>query len=133
MYIHIFIYTYIYINIYIHIYTYIYIHIYIYTYMYIYIYSRFKESNQYLAKNNSSIVFYIKPTFAMYFLQILHGQFSICVDHLYFCKCLGVHPKLLALNRKDFHFCDILFLLKAVKFKFLIQKFRSYREVKSYC
>ena len=29
-----------------------------------------------------------------------------------FCKCLGVYPKLLALDRKDFQFSDILILLK---------------------
>ena len=49
-----------------------YVHTYIiYIYIYIYIY------NQYLAKNNSrSIVFYTKPTFPRYFLQILLRQFS---------------------------------------------------------
>ena len=34
-----------------------------------------KIINIYLIKN-SSIVFYLKPTFSMYFLQILQAQFS---------------------------------------------------------
>ena len=34
---------------------------------------------------------------------------------VYVCKCLGVYPKLLALNRKDFQFRDILVLVKVGK------------------
>ena len=49
----------------------------------------FKKENQYWAKNSLSIVFYIKPTFVMYFSQILQGQFSgfhVLIAFLNFCK-----------------------------------------------
>ena len=61
---------------------------------------------------------------------------------IYFCKYLGVYPKLLALSMKGIHFHDILILLKAwnaTSFVFecrdvnsLFQKFCSNKEVKHY-